>query len=331
MKALGETFRDAVEVTRRLGFGYIWIDALCIIQNSLEDWNNAAATMGAIYSNAYLTIAATSARDGNQGFLKPRPMSVEIPVDVCGSGFESLQVRQMLSHVAFNNYNVVDLVEAPLLSRAWGYQERLVSSRVLHFMSEEVVFECQEGLKCECGMIMEHLSPLTFPSIVKHDFSRALNAGVEVVSEAWDTIVREYTMRGLTFESDRLPALSAIARKFHSKMGPYVAGMWLQTLPRCLAWQPNRVDRIATRRNKGVPTRSRPHWDGARVVFPSLSVEGRLEILGCETSLVGVDTFGRTTAGVLYLKGILTVATLQYVRENSHASNGFDARWELTK
>lgn len=65
--ALPKTFRDAVYVTKKLGVQYLWIDALCIIQDSVEDWRQETATMGKVYKNALCNIAATGASDSSIG------------------------------------------------------------------------------------------------------------------------------------------------------------------------------------------------------------------------------------------------------------------------
>jgi hypothetical protein len=48
-KSLSKTFRDAIEVTRRLGFKYLWIDSLCIIQGDEVDWTKEASRMEFVY------------------------------------------------------------------------------------------------------------------------------------------------------------------------------------------------------------------------------------------------------------------------------------------
>src|SRR5579862_1068655 len=61
---LSRTFQDAIITTARLGFSYIWIDSLCIIQDSKEDWERESLAMTDVYRNAQCTIAAARARDG---------------------------------------------------------------------------------------------------------------------------------------------------------------------------------------------------------------------------------------------------------------------------
>lgn len=67
MRDLPRTFADAVNVCRRLGVRYLWIDSLCIIQDSREDWEREAERMANIYANSYLTIAASSSEDSGGG------------------------------------------------------------------------------------------------------------------------------------------------------------------------------------------------------------------------------------------------------------------------
>lgn len=64
---LSKMFQDAVEVTRRLRIQYLWIDALCILQDSQEDWNTDAKNMASIYELAWLNIAGagSEAIDGS--------------------------------------------------------------------------------------------------------------------------------------------------------------------------------------------------------------------------------------------------------------------------
>jgi hypothetical protein len=70
MSLMPATFYDATVITRKLGYRYLWIDSLCIIQNSAEDWEAESQNMGNIYMNASLTIAAAGAKDSDGGMLR---------------------------------------------------------------------------------------------------------------------------------------------------------------------------------------------------------------------------------------------------------------------
>lgn len=59
------TFQHAIMITRRLGFDYLWIDALCIIQDDPTDWEIEAATMAAVYASSKLNIGAVDAGNGD--------------------------------------------------------------------------------------------------------------------------------------------------------------------------------------------------------------------------------------------------------------------------
>lgn len=70
---------------------YIWIDALCIIQNDKIDWQQESAKMGEYYSKAYLTIAASNAKDTSVGLYSPRTSRKYFPVScVAGNGEPSM-------------------------------------------------------------------------------------------------------------------------------------------------------------------------------------------------------------------------------------------------
>lgn len=79
---LSKTFQDVMVISKRLGIRYIWIDSLCIIQDSESDWQEQAALMSHFYSNSYLSIAATQAIDGRQGCFSSRNLALISPVKI---------------------------------------------------------------------------------------------------------------------------------------------------------------------------------------------------------------------------------------------------------
>ncbi|KAK8053194.1 heterokaryon incompatibility protein-domain-containing protein [Apiospora saccharicola] len=70
--SLPRTFRDAIRLAQYLGSDYLWIDSLCIIQDSLPDWNRKSVTMGDVYRNSVCNIAATDSSDSHEGCFYPR-------------------------------------------------------------------------------------------------------------------------------------------------------------------------------------------------------------------------------------------------------------------
>jgi hypothetical protein len=158
LDALPQTFRDAVYMSRHLGVRYLWIDSLCVIQDSLEDWRKESVTMHQIYSGAVFNIAATHATSSVEGLFSRRiPRHRESPVHASWSKvaatYGEREVRPGVYTVKedrYGDYAIQDLIDrSPLNSRAWVYQERLLSKKTLHFTASEVFFECKVGIFSE--------------------------------------------------------------------------------------------------------------------------------------------------------------------------------------
>ena len=138
---LPRTFKDAVTVVRSLGLKYIWIDSLCIVQDDQQDWENEAARMEQVFSDAYLTIAASSAKSSNDGFLLPRkPRQC---LELVSQDSRRLYVCPNIDD--FRN----DVELSHLNCRGWVLQERVLSRRTIHFTSSQTYWECGAGVHCE--------------------------------------------------------------------------------------------------------------------------------------------------------------------------------------
>ncbi|KAJ4403442.1 hypothetical protein N0V91_006494 [Didymella pomorum] len=235
---LSNTFQDAIVMTRTLGFRYIWIDSLCIVQDDALDWEKESAQMASVYSNGYLTLAGTRSRKGNGGlFSKKHDVEVSGTTpnghSYCIHFRERIDDRiEMIPDSTNEHY--------PLLTRAWVYQERILSTRVLHFGHFELFFECHSSIQCECGYVSyEEDDPGIEKSLVKIEFADALSQlslpGAQEVdantayyaARMWRTIVSSYSALSLTKAADRLPALGGLARQTAAARGTtYYAGLW---------------------------------------------------------------------------------------------------------
>jgi hypothetical protein len=143
MEDFPPTFRDAVLITRRLGYQYLWIDSLCIIQDSPEDWLAESAKMGYIYKHASLTIAAEAGADSEAGIfestnkVRSQLTTIEVPYYRKGHAqSEMMYVQRLL--------NSGSEARGPLSERAWTLQEDLLSPRTLRFASQQVWWRCRE-------------------------------------------------------------------------------------------------------------------------------------------------------------------------------------------
>lgn len=155
-----KTFQDVMALTLNLGFRYIWIDSLCIVQDDPMDWETESARMAEIYHGAILTIAATSSAGDNEGCCSKTSdrfpdMEIALPDD---TGACRLAVRQPHRHWTTQSGSGLSK-HFPLLTRGWAFQERLLSKRVLHLSESELVWECRESSLCECGGLGQQNSP----------------------------------------------------------------------------------------------------------------------------------------------------------------------------
>ena len=142
---LPQNFQDAILTVRKLQLRYLWIDALCIIQDDPADWAREAAKMNEIYGSAYLTIAATSAISSTEGFLRrSQEMACSIPFhgESRTEPAFSLTITEMLGGGDQGSW--MDNIEtARWNTRGWTFQERLLSKRVLHFTARKIFWECR--------------------------------------------------------------------------------------------------------------------------------------------------------------------------------------------
>ena len=143
MNILPATFRDAVTITRNLGLRYIWIDSLCIIQDSKEDWEHEAARMADVYKNSYVTIAAESASNCHEGILKQRNFEfdpIEVPFNSQG---HNIHTNLYLRPVQDDWETSITGPRSKLCSRAWVLQESMLAPRTLHYGSQQMFWECK--------------------------------------------------------------------------------------------------------------------------------------------------------------------------------------------
>ncbi|KAL8766143.1 MAG: hypothetical protein Q9209_006983 [Squamulea sp. 1 TL-2023] len=146
--SISKNFQDAIEVVRKLKFKYLWIDALCIIQDSKSDWENESARMHDVYECSYLTIVATSAETSNDGFLK-RPEHSVVTVPYRDDDDPTIVGRFHITR-AIAGQHPWDLVDRTTWNtRGWTYQERLLSRRMLHFTSSILFWECRSTDRSE--------------------------------------------------------------------------------------------------------------------------------------------------------------------------------------
>jgi hypothetical protein len=139
MASLPRTFRDAAIITRKMNVKYLWIDSLCIIQDSKADWEAEAAKMGDYYRQSLFTISAAGAENGSVGCSMPRDPRLVRPcgldLNFEGGGGEREASMNFKAHVRPRD----DIgpwwrrTYSPLDRRGWVMQERILAPRTLLF------------------------------------------------------------------------------------------------------------------------------------------------------------------------------------------------------
>jgi Heterokaryon incompatibility protein (HET) len=288
---LPRIFREAVDATQRLGVRYLWIDALCIVQDDLRELADECAVVDEIYKGSVCSIAA-GAGDGNDRLFTERdPQQVRPPsVNIRWQGFAK-QARRDDGHsyldgsfcILESNYREQSILTAPLNKRAWVLQERLLLPRRLQFGRKQVFWDSHRFNACECfpqgypkpenpmdhGYLKAELAPTK-------DLDRDATTTYEDDSipaiQRWNQVIRLYSGCAITKESDNLVAVSGLARDMHAQLNQstYHASHWSYEMAQSLMWKVKngrRADGSPSIRPLNSPA---PSWS-------SLSVNGLIE------------------------------------------------------
>jgi hypothetical protein len=252
--------QDMVRTARALSIRYIWVDALCILQDDLGDWTREAGCMGSVYANAFVTICAISTSSCLDSFLDRTVRSVSVAFrsslqpDIHGY----LHLRpwrrpiQAKPRELMPGSRTIDLDRGAWHLRAWTLQEEEMSKRLLCFGAERVHFSCPTQTITE----MEHGSskPAT---IFSHRLRRYEEGDSgEHVRREWHNLLVSYVYRQSTKSTDRFPAIAGLAKSMaEATKWTYVAGLWKESLLEELLWfsyfkyvtKQKLVERLSTR------------------------------------------------------------------------------------
>ncbi|KAI8721723.1 HET domain-containing protein [Fusarium sp. LHS14.1] len=242
---LSKTFQEAIIFAGLMGVESIWIDSLCIIQNSAEDWSAEAVKMASYYCNSEFTIAATASTDGAGGLYHSTPL-VETAIEIDGFDPKTqtefhVGARRPLAHLHDALEDRTKIVDRfPLLSRGWVYQERILSRRFLHFGPREVHWECHQEVNCQCGGGKAALK-MNPAGAETSNQALAITEGkllFDKIMFLWLEQIENLTSLSFTHISDQLPALSGIATLMRQSQQPgrYLAGLWEEGLLYWLCW-----------------------------------------------------------------------------------------------
>ncbi|KFA45501.1 hypothetical protein S40293_10304 [Stachybotrys chartarum IBT 40293] len=270
LDSLAPTVRDAILLVQRLGFQYLWVDALCIIQGDEADWKTESQAMGRVFENALCTITALGAKHADDGLFlsgnspeEPRPTGVLFPcLNNAGKvlGYASLTVWPGVESEAGDAVSK-DYLGSRWGERGWVLQERLLSRRMVYFGQHQMYWTCgthmifEDGINhnlpnamvLNCHSLSQWTSALrkgTLPhllSLLEPLIDKSYKNGTRM-QEIWELILGDYGSCHLTMQSDKLMAVAGLAACFATLTGQtYFEGIWIETASLGLAWKAQRL------------------------------------------------------------------------------------------
>lgn len=318
LSSFDSTIQDAIRVTRELGFDFLWIDALCIPQDSVDEKALEIARMAEIYENATLTIIASRASSVKEGFLSNRrPAGEADPKHVFQLAYENHK------HHGAEDQAILMLDELdepePWDRRAWTLQEHLLSKRILQYGTRQTKWTCHGSKKpfeaCD-GWVRGkgHAYKVLADKELFDEVSRKMKKTKGTANEArwqWYDLVRVYSARFLTYKTDRLRAISCFARKFSSIFDDqYVCGHWKAFLPHELLWYPNSNRTLTFAPGpKLQPSWSWASYEGGVTIrgkYTQTHVDDDFQVLESQVELESShDPFGAVKTAFLKVRGLI--------------------------
>lgn len=331
--SLPRTFADAVRITRKLGRKYVWIDSLCIEQDSEEDWRKESQTMHQVYSQSWCNIAASASKDSSVGcffdwntkFAQPFEADTSWTAD--SDGHRTFVPHTFLREDVWSTYVYGDVLD----QRGWVMQERILPARQLSFTKAGVFWECR------CLLANPHLPDEFRTEDQRHfykDFAKKLeelatnqppvskfgpeyalllrNQEIQKTYRTWDDILKEYSRRKLTKATDQLVAISGLAKKMREAVGDeYLAGLWKSRFLVQLCWRVNHSsDEFFHSLRRPRPLLA-PTWSWASTLQPigtwpvSETTSPLSEVLEVDLQHPTDDSTGEVIGGCLRLRTVL--------------------------
>lgn len=327
-RSMPGVFRDACRVARILRIRYLWIDSICIFQDNKADVSDQLQQMQDIYSNAVCNLSALTA-SAESLFVSRTPLAIgsrNVPLSPLKHRVDTpVMLRDEDLWVM-----AVDI--SALAERGWVLQEQLLAQRTLYFSANQILWDCREGRCSEtypalCGAVaprsdhsngsaaksLYHYSPLdevretigeATSFIHRNGTHLPQNFGKEYLMSGWCKFVTQYSRKQLTFEEDRLPAISGIAKQFaQATQYNWAAGLWLEQMPEILLWD-TRSSVAASQQSRG----RGPTWSWASLGRPCHFSPSILQdpfvvskVLGVKCKTVDGNPFGTVSEGTLRL------------------------------
>ncbi|KAK4444701.1 heterokaryon incompatibility protein-domain-containing protein [Podospora aff. communis PSN243] len=249
---LPATIQDALDLTATLGFKWLWVDSLCIIQDSAEDWAKEAAKMTDVYQNCEIAFAARGSLDSSQGMFSRRDplryVACRLYVD------HQDETRSISALPPYVTSGIARSMSWPLETRGWVVQERILPRKMIKFgnyLSWECRESCRDELSADRAMsgygelpLSQRLFRAIKPAATTTDISTFSPPSYSTISmpdnlrNIWLTILWDYSRLALTSRKDRLVAISGIISTISKATGlQNKAGLWKSNFAEELMWR----------------------------------------------------------------------------------------------
>ena len=327
---LPQTLKDAIMVTKELGVRHLWIDSLCIIQNSKEDWRTESAKMGDVYANSFINLAADASSTSKDGLFRKRN-----PLNFCACKVTKVgDVDQEETKIYYRDPLLeLEIHSIPLYTRAWAVQERILPPRTVHFGADQLRWDCASDTWLEGNPYQySYYSDSQAVSLLQGDFPWDLEGDqspLPDIFDFWNNLVKAYSRTNLSHASDKLVAIAGLASRFIKAIGclerDYLAGLWRGDFIHGLLWSdgtPNRedvdIDSVEFPYHKK-PYKGQyraPSWSWASIdsIIEQNDRNWRFDELA-EIQHVEVSCYplGQLTGGFIHIKGPLCRATVSWL------------------
>ncbi|KLU86446.1 hypothetical protein MAPG_05459 [Magnaporthiopsis poae ATCC 64411] len=235
------THREALRIARLLGYGYIWIDALCIIQGDEDDWQKEVPRLPQVYGNADFTLVAGRSNYSPNGFVRdpytPEVRPCRLPYRI------SPYLPGALSTSPENDNYYVSLPRSletgPVSQRAWCFQEAVLSRRQIVYGTEQLRFECRERRVWEDGRFLYTKGrPCLDLSISMTASGLPGDPTTKELLRDWYIRMIDYSRLDVFDPEDNFTTTAGTAARFQRALGGsrYPAGLWEADMISGLLW-----------------------------------------------------------------------------------------------
>ncbi|XTI94459.1 heterokaryon incompatibility protein-domain-containing protein [Cenococcum geophilum] len=206
--SLPATIRDSMALVKGIGERYLWVDALCVVQDDFAFQQSQISAIASIYSKALFTIVAAAGYDSNAGLPGVRTGTRSVIQQVVA--LENVTLIPVINVLGYGG-----IKDSKWKSRAWTLQEKLFSHRRLIFTTDQVYWQCRKAYWLE-EMVLETVERPLFigPYLSQHELEIEIPTSMASRSDyrqAYEALVSQYTSRQMTYASDMLNAFTGIS------------------------------------------------------------------------------------------------------------------------